>query len=110
MVLQSMACLRRFLEVGKAQRGENNRERLRREGERYKTRSLFSRSRLPHSYSSFRAIRDFTIHRRNGNENVKRSIDFEGKTTSLHVHRTFLYISLPFLHDYDVKLPNFTCY
>ena len=31
-----------------------------------------------------------------------------GKTTTLHVHLTFLYISLPFLHDYDVKLPNFT--
>ena len=31
-----------------------------------------------------------------------------GKTTTLHVHRTFLYISLPSLHDYDVKFPNFT--
>ena len=26
----------------------------------------------------------------------------EGKTTTLHVHHTLLYISLPFLHDYDV--------
>ena len=26
-----------------------------------------------------------------------------GKTTTLHVHLTFLYISLPFLHDYDVN-------
>ena len=26
---------------------------------------------------------------------------------TLHVHHTFLYISLPFLHDYDVKMPNF---
>ena len=32
----------------------------------------------------------------------------EGKTTTLRVHRTFLYLSLPFLHNYDVKLPNFT--
>jgi len=31
----------------------------------------------------------------------------EGKTT-LHVHHTFLYISLPGLHNYDVKLPNLT--
>ena len=78
-MLQSIACLRRFLEIGKAQRGVNNCKRLRREGERYKTCSLFSRSRLPHSYSSFRVIRDFTIHRRDGNENVKKLIGSEGK-------------------------------
>ena len=29
------------------------------------------------------------------------------KTTTLHVHHAFFYISLPFLHDYDVKMPNF---
>ena len=38
----------------------------------------------------------------------KTTIDLVGKTTTLHVHLTFLYIYLPFLHDYDVKLPNFT--
>ena len=32
------------------------------------------------------------------------------KTTTLHVHHVFLYISLPSLHDYYVKLPNFTFY
>ena len=31
-----------------------------------------------------------------------------GATTTLHVHQAFLYISLPSLHDYDVKMPNFT--
>ena len=31
-----------------------------------------------------------------------------GKTTTLYEHRAFLYISLPSLHDYDIKLPNFT--
>ena len=31
-----------------------------------------------------------------------------GKTTTLHVHHGFLYISLPSLHDYDVKMHNFT--
>ena len=39
------------------------------------------------------------------NQNVKSkqtNKGLEGKTT-LHVHHTFLYISLPFLHDYDVK-------
>ena len=30
------------------------------------------------------------------------------KTTTLHVHQAFVYISLPSLHDYDVKMPNFT--
>ena len=28
----------------------------------------------------------------------------------MHVQETFLYISPPSLHDYDVKHPNFTCY
>ena len=32
------------------------------------------------------------------------------KTTSLHVHHAFLYISLPFLHDYDAKMPKFMFY
>ena len=55
-------------------------------------------------------IRDFAIPRRDGNENVKNNNKFSlvDKTTTLHVHLTFLYISLPLLHDYDVKLPNFT--
>ena len=30
-----------------------------------------------------------------------------GKTTTLQVHHAFLYISLPSLHDYEVKMPNF---
>ena len=38
-----------------------------------------------------------------GNENVKIT-----KTTILHVHHAFLYVSFPSLHDYDVKMPNFT--
>ena len=45
-----------------------------------------------------------------GNENVKTAIDLLGKTRSSHVHHAFLYISLPLLHDYDVKMPNFTFY
>ena len=42
--------------------------------------------------------------------NVKKAIGLITKTTILHVHRAFLYISLPTLHDYDVKMPNFTFY
>ena len=30
------------------------------------------------------------------------------KTTTLHVNHACLYISLPFLHDYDVEIPNLT--
>ena len=30
------------------------------------------------------------------------------KTTPLHVPHAFLYISLPSLHDYGMKMPNFT--
>ena len=43
-----------------------------------------------------------------GNENVKEAVGLLSKTTSLHVHHAFLYISLPLLHDYDVKMPSFT--
>ena len=43
-----------------------------------------------------------------GRVNVKTSIGLFRKTTSLHVHHAFLYISLLLLLDYDVKMPNFT--
>ena len=36
-----------------------------------------------------------------GNEDVKKAIGLSRKTTTLHVHHTFLYISLSSLHDYD---------
>ena len=45
-----------------------------------------------------------------GNENVKKTIGFISKTITLHVHHTYWYISLPFLPDYDVKLPNLAFY
>ena len=41
----------------------------------------------------------------NGNEDVKKVIGSLRKTT-LHVHHAFLYISLPSLHDCNVKMPN----
>ena len=44
----------------------------------------------------------------NGNKNGKKAIclDWQKKTTTtaLHVHHSFLYVSLPSLHNYDVKL------
>ena len=45
-----------------------------------------------------------------GDETVTKTIGLISKTTTLHVHDTFLYISFPFLHDYDVKMPKFTFY
>ena len=42
---------------------------------------------------------------------AKKTIDLFSKTITLHVQHTFLYISLPSLHDYDVvKMLNFTFY
>ena len=41
-------------------------------------------------------------------ERQKKLSGLLSKTTTLHVHHTFLYISLASLQDYDVKLPNFT--
>ena len=49
-------------------------------------------------------------HDGDGNENFRKAIGLISKTTILHMHHAFLYISLPALHDYDVKLPNFTLY
>ena len=44
-----------------------------------------------------------SLHDGDGNENVEKAIGLLSKTTSLHVHHAFLYISLPLLYDYDVK-------
>ena len=44
------------------------------------------------------------------NENVNKAIGLLCKTTTLHVHRAFLYISLPSLLDYDLKMPDCTFY
>ena len=41
-----------------------------------------------------------------GKENVKKAIGLMSKTTILHVHHAFLYISLLSLHNYDVKWSN----
>ena len=51
-------------------------------------------------------IGSFSNDEGDGSEDVKKEIGFLRKTTTLHVHHTFLYISLPSLHDYDVKMPN----
>ena len=55
-------------------------------------------------------IRDFKIQRRGRQRERQKTIGLISKTTTSHVHHTFLYISFPFLHDYDVKMPNFAFY
>ena len=42
-----------------------------------------------------------------GNGNVTRAVGLITNRTILHVHHAFWYISLPLLHDYDMKMPNF---
>ena len=55
--------------------------------------------------------RSFSDGDGDGDENVKTAISLLSKTTSLYLHHAFfLYISLPVLHDYDVKMRNFTFY
>ena len=50
------------------------------------------------------ANRDFKIQQRDGNDKEsKKKKAFISRTTTLQVHHAFLYISLPFLSDYDVK-------
>ena len=44
------------------------------------------------------------------NDSGKKARDLDlSKTTTLHVHHAFLYISLPSFHDYNMKVqvPNF---
>ena len=48
-----------------------------------------------------------TYHDGDDNENVKKAIGWIGKTITLYVHHSFLYISLPSMHHYDVIIPNF---
>ena len=47
---------------------------------------------------------------KNENENVKQAMGWISKTTTLHVHHAYLYISLQIMHDNDGKMPDFTFY
>ena len=46
-----------------------------------------------------------TLRNYDGDDNENVTIGLISKTTTLHVHHAFLYISLSFLHKYDVKWP-----
>ena len=50
--------------------------------------------------------RDLTKPRPRRQRERPKTIGLMNKTTILHVHHAFFYISLLSLHNYDVKLPN----
>ena len=56
------------------------------------------------------SIGSFSNDDDDGNENIKKATGLITKTSTLHVHYTFWYISLPSLHDKDVKFPVWTFY
>ena len=39
---------------------------------------------------------------------AKKTVGLDWQTITVQVNQAFLYICLPSLHDYDVKIPNFT--
>ena len=54
------------------------------------------------SMLAFAKTGNFSYDDGDSNENVKKKlIALLSKTTTLHVHHTFLYISLPSLYDYN---------
>ena len=63
----------------------------------------------PSSVTLVHVNRDLTKPRRRRRRRRRRqrerqkTIGLMSKTTTLHVHHAFLYISLPSLHNYDVK-------
>ena len=55
--------------------------------------------------------RDFKIQWRHRNENVKKNNRFQKQNNNFpRASHFFSYIFFPFLHDYDVKMPNFAFY
>ena len=54
--------------------------------------------------------RDLKIRRRRRQRERQKSNRLSNQNNKLHVHHAFLYISLPSLHDYDMKVLNFTFY
>ena len=91
---QSMLCLERTWERGCHREYIHSRKEL---------GSILLRHRVKKN-------RYLKIRRRRRQRELHKSHRFNKQTTTLHVQHTFLYISLPFLHEYDVKMPNFMFY
>jgi len=64
----------------------------------------------PHTQATHTLLGTLRWHDGEDNENVKQTMGWISKTTTLHVYHALLNISLPSLHDYDGKMPNFTFY
>ena len=54
--------------------------------------------------------RELKQRRSDGNANGKKAMGLLSKTTTLHLHHAFLFISLSLLHEFNVKLRSFTSY
>ena len=73
--------------------------------------ALRSERRLTYCHEYvLRSNRYFKIQRRGRQQERNKTIGFIGKTTTLHVLHAYWYISLAFLHDYDMKMPNLAFY
>ena len=70
--------------------------------------SFNARPRVLSRVASLAIIGTLRSDNRDGNGNVNKAIGLMTKTTSLHVHHASLYVSLTSLHDYGMKMPNFT--
>ena len=57
----------------------------------------------PSSVTLVHVNRDLTNPRRRRQRERQKTLGLMSKTTTLHVHHAFLYISVPSLHNYDVK-------
>ena len=65
----------------------------------------------PHTQARYTLLGTLRWHDgENKNENVKQAMGWISKTTTLHVHDAYLYISLQIMHDNDGKMPDFTFY
>ena len=75
----------------------------------YKKSVLFSLSKpisfVPFSLLSSSSLRKRPILRRRRRRQRKRQNINRIRLAKLHVQHAFLYLSLPSLHDYDVKMP-----
>ena len=68
------------------------------------------KTRTVQKFAGPNRVGSFSNDDRDGNENVIKAVALHTKKTTLLVHHSFLYIPLPLLHDYDVKMPNFSSY
>ena len=71
--------------------------------------------KLTKTFTFYFAVRVFiavvgTLLRQRRRQKNNRFDNIISKTTTWHVYHTFLNISLPFLHHYEVKVPNFAFY